>query len=324
MNKNSISFTLHFEQTFLFPQLSASKSNFYNCTLFVYTCCDLTEMQRNFFYPGRQFTIATKHCKERVIEPLFKGALGLDLVPVSIDTDVLGTFSGEIARLLSPVDTLRAKCDLAFRESGVSLVISSEGSFGPHPSLSIVPADEEFLMLKDYDNDIEIIARSISTQTNFLSSSISDKHDLIAFTEKCGFPEHAIILRCSKNLHSVVKGINDMKFLLKEFETMQLDCDSIIAETDMRALFNPTRMLVIEQACKELLHKIKSECPNCQIPGYDVSSVVAGLPCERCSAPTRSPLAALLTCKKCGFSSEKKFPLNKEHEDPTYCDFCNP
>ncbi len=87
--------------------------------------------------------------------------------PNELNTDQLGTFSGEIERVLSPIDAAREKCKLAFESTDIDLVISSEGSFGPHPSYFFAPSDEEYLVLKDWKNDFEIVVKTWSLDTNY-------------------------------------------------------------------------------------------------------------------------------------------------------------
>ena len=84
-------------------------------------------------FEGRNLLIATKHRKETVIAPLFSDAFGVHcFISDEIDTDSLGTFSGEIARKKNTIETLRDKCDLAYKTVGADFVMASEGSFGQH------------------------------------------------------------------------------------------------------------------------------------------------------------------------------------------------
>ena len=46
-----------------------------------------------------------------------------------IDTDLFGTFSGEVERKGTPVEALHEKCNLAYALTGCSLVIASVGVF---------------------------------------------------------------------------------------------------------------------------------------------------------------------------------------------------
>lgn len=59
-----------------------------------------------------------------------------------------------------------------------------------------------------------------------------------------------------------------MVILMKTFEELFSKYKSVYTETDMRSVFNPTRMNVIEKATEQLVEKIKSVCPNCKIPGF--------------------------------------------------------
>ena len=64
---------------------------------------------------------------------------------------------------------------MAMKLSKYDLVVASEGSFGPHPSIPLVPADDEFLLFIDKKNDLEIIARELSIETNFNGSEIKNE-----------------------------------------------------------------------------------------------------------------------------------------------------
>lgn len=277
-------------------------------------------------FAQRKLLIATKHEKEKVIAPILEKELGVQCFVVpSLDTDLLGTFTGEIERQNDPLTTARRKCLLGIELANCDLAVSSEGSFGPHPSIFFASADDEILCLVDQKNQLEIVVRHLSTDTNFRGQQIKTEEQLWAFAQKCQFPSHGLIIRKTSDDHTgLVKGITDESVLLNTFRHFISEYQSAYVETDMRALFNPTRMKVIEEAAFKLVDKIKSCCPSCQTPGFGVTEVKSGLPCAQCRFPTRSTLSHIYTCTKCGFSSEKKFPHDKHHEDPTYCDMCNP
>jgi hypothetical protein len=59
--------------------------------------------------------------------------------------------------------------------------------------------------------------------------------------------------------------------LKKSFHLMFDEFKSVYAETDMRAMHNPSRMAVIKNATKKLLDKINACCPQCNIPGFGVT-----------------------------------------------------
>ena len=277
-------------------------------------------------FTNRTLVVATMHQKERVIAPLLEKELGVHCVVASgLNTDLLGTFSGEIDRQLDPMATLRQKCQIALELTGADLAVGSEGSFGPHPTLYFVPANDELVMLVDKKHGLEIAARELSTSTNFAGEAITDICGMEAFTQKVGFPEHALILRPNRSVNKpLIKGINSYDLLTQTFNNMMQQYGEVYAETDMRAMHNPTRMKVIESAVEKLITKVKSTCPQCKIPGYDVAEVMPGLPCSWCGLPTRSTLSWLYRCSHCNHTQIALHPHGKATEDPMYCDGCNP
>lgn len=274
----------------------------------------------------RHLLIATKHLKERVIAPIFETEFGVtSFVSDVFDTDSLGTFSGEIERKEDALTTLRNKCILSATATQSDLVVATEGSFGAHPSIFIAHANTELIMLKDFKNDLEIVAKEISLDTNFNGQKISTEADLLEFAKKVKFPSHGLILKNEEANFSVLfKGIQTEAILLEKFRYLKQYKDYVYVETDMRAMYNPTRMQVIERVTKQLIEKLKSLCPSCQTPGFDVVQVVSGLPCQLCKRPTRSTLYHVYECKKCTYQSNKMFPRGVQSEDPMYCDTCNP
>jgi len=274
----------------------------------------------------RKVIIATKHGKEKVIAPILEKEFGLICtVDLNLDTDELGTFTGEVARKDDPITTARNKCKMAMELSNCDMAIASEGSFGPHPDLFFVPADDEFLLFMDKKNDLEIVARELTTETNFRGAEIHSERELKDFANIAKFPSHALILRRHiGDFRDIKKGISDWSTLQEGYRFFMNTGGKVYAETDMRAMHNPTRMLAIERAAQKLAVQIKSLCPQCHTPGFCIKESKKGLPCEVCDFPTRSILCSIYTCKKCNFSEEKKYPNGKMTENPMHCDLCNP
>ncbi|MFN6037985.1 MAG: DUF6671 family protein [Bacteroidota bacterium] len=275
-------------------------------------------------FENRKLLIVTKHKKEEVLQPIFSKALKVQCkVSDFIDTDLLGTFSGEKERELGPLETARKKCLIGLEKSDFDLAVSSEGSFGPHPQIPFVSADDEILFFYDKKNNIEIWTRDISTKTNFNSDKFNDYKKLKEFAKMVQFPSHAIILKARDN-EKIIKGITNWKALEDSFLIIKSKNEFVFAETDMRAMYNPSRMEVIKQCAEKLIQKILSICPDCKFPGYSITDYVRGLPCEVCNSPTRSVLKHILVCKKCNHTEQINYPENQKFEDPMYCDYCNP
>jgi hypothetical protein len=277
-------------------------------------------------YKNRRLLIAGIHRKETVIAPVFEQGLQVSCFTNSdYNTDLLGTFSGEIERVGDPLETVRRKCLEAMDASGADLGIASEGSFGPHPSLWFVAADEELMIFMDRRYGLEITARAVSTDTNFDAAIVDSEESLLQFAAKARFPSHGLILRAEKDgERQLYKGITDAKELTDKFHHLLAYGRPVAVETDMRAHFNPSRMQVIRQAAEQLLSKVLSRCPSCAMPGFDVTDVLPGLPCELCGQPTAMTISHLLQCKHCRHLVEKPFPQGYKTADPRWCQYCNP
>ncbi len=276
-------------------------------------------------FSGRKIVIATKHEKEKIIGPKVAQKLnGLPFVTSKLDTDLLGTFTGEVNRVADAISTARLKCEMAMDLTGADIAISSEGSFGPHPAFVFSSCNEELVMLKDRKNDLEIIGKKLSSDTNLDGQFCSTISELTSFVEKIGFPDHAVILRSDKNASDeIVKGILHWDDLAANFQRILERNKKVYVETDMRAMFNPKRREVIAQATDAMIERALSSCQKCHSPGYGLTDVVKGLPCEMCGLPTQSIKTFIHACQKCGFSESIRNPRST-FESAQYCDFCNP
>jgi len=277
------------------------------------------------WFSERPVVIATRHRKEVVIAPLLEKELGVrPFVMEDFDTDQFGTFSGEVERSHDPVTTLRMKCAAALDASGSDLAVASEGSFGPHPMLWMLPADEEWVMLSDRRNNLEVIVRELTTETNYGSATVSSKEQLEKFATKGMFPSHGLIIRqYSGTTARMVKGITDRSQLIGAYSELADEEGRVKVETDMRALYNPSRMSVIKKVTEKLVGRIKTLCPGCSCPGFGITGTIPGRPCSQCKSPTSSVMAYEHSCGRCGYC--QKIPAVKHlWEDPMYCDVCNP
>lgn len=275
---------------------------------------------------NKEIVIATMHKKEQVIAPILSNKFGIkSFVLNDLNTDELGTFSGEIERKNDVLTTLRNKCLKALNNSNYKIAIASEGSFGAHPFIPFITADDEFLMLYDRENDLEIIAREISTETNFNGKFIKDINELLEFANSVDFPSHGLIVKSDdKNFEIIKKGIVNEQDLINSFNLSIKNYCKAFVETDMRALYNPLRMKVIEKVTLSLVDKMKSTCPKCLTPGFDIVEFIDGLPCELCGLPTKSIKTLVYCCKKCSYKEQKINKQNKVVESAGFCDFCNP
>ncbi|MEA5529589.1 DUF6671 family protein [Dolichospermum sp. UHCC 0684] len=280
-------------------------------------------------YNNRVAILATMHNKEKVISPLLKEHLGINLiVPQGLNTDVFGTFTREIKRPDTQIITARLKAKKALEMDDEKIAIASEGSFAPHPLIPYIYANREIIIFLDQENDLEIIGELFSIETNFNHQTISSLEEAEEFAQKVGFPEHGLVIsfaNISTGKTEFIKGITSKENLINSLEIAIKNTNGKFhIETDMRAMYNPTRMKNIAFATQDLINKINSLCPQCHTPGFMINQKIPGLPCELCHQPTSLIKAVIFQCQKCGFTQQQLFPNNQEFADPSLCEYCNP
>ena len=81
-------------------------------------------------FRDRLVVIATMHRKELAIAPILQTALGVRIiVPEDFDSDLFGTFTRDIDRPASQIETAKLKAEKALELIDADLAIASEGSF---------------------------------------------------------------------------------------------------------------------------------------------------------------------------------------------------
>jgi hypothetical protein len=279
------------------------------------------------FFEGRRVVLLTKHRKEQVIKPIMEKAVGCQIIVESgFDTDQLGTFTREISRQGSQLDAARLKAERGMKLAGIDIGLASEGSFTSHPLIPFVPWNVEIVLLVDQKEKLEICGQCANSETNFNHKMITSLQEAEEFACKAGFPEHWLALRPDNERHqSVVKDISTWEHLKDavRWGLAKSAAGIVFLETDMRAHANPTRMRNIQKAAEDLVEKIKQQCPHCAIPGFSVTSVQRGLPCEGCGHPTEEIKVRVSTCKRCSFSREEKAD-ERERAPAGRCPYCNP
>lgn len=279
-------------------------------------------------YNNKSCVIASMHSKENAISSAFSGFLGLNLVQANIDTDQLGTFTGEIERKGSALDCVRKKCELGLKERDFNIGIASEGSFTPHPAIPFMASDYEILYFIDKERDFHIYETLISTKTNYFMESISNHQRLKMFCHRALFPSHGLIVRPNKceDKTIIFKGIQRMDVLEEVFFKccrVSLDGKALV-ETDMRAHMNPTRMEVIKELANSFAKRIATPCPLCNNPGWGMVEIQKGLECELCGSETDMIRCEVFGCPKCAYKEYRSRQDGLIQAQPQYCGFCNP
>jgi len=286
-------------------------------------------------YAGRSAVLVTMHGKERAVAPAFAQALGLGVVvSAGVDTDALGTFSGETARRGTVRETAVAKARLGIEATGLRLAIASEGSFGPHPQIPFVPAGIELMVFVDADQGLVIHETLLAEQTNFAHFVAAPGTPIDAFLAQVGFPQHALIVR--PNARDLLPAVPAFAALAKGIvERGDLDVAVAVAaaasadgrariETDMRAHLNPTRMDTLSRLAMQLAGRLAAQCPACRAPGWGRIDVSRGLPCELCGLPTHVIAAEVFGCVACDQRESQPRRDGLVYARPSDCDACNP
>ncbi|MHB1683942.1 MAG: DUF6671 family protein [Bacilli bacterium] len=280
-------------------------------------------------YHGRKAALATKHQKERVFGQPLRHAVGLRVyVPADLDTDLLGTFSGEVDRQGTPREVALRKARLGMKAAGLTLGLASEGSFGPDPQLLFVPADHELLGFVDDDFGIEVVEQILSPKTNFAHDAARKFDDLKDFLARARFPSHGLIVRPNSGLQPelLFKGITKTAALKEAMARCASVSEDGLAhvETDMRAHMNPTRRQVLLEVALKLGRRLATLCPECRAPGWGLVDVVRGLPCEWCGGETDLMRAEIHGCPRCEYRETGPRSDGLLVAPPGNCSWCNP
>lgn len=296
--------------------------------------------RRTVCYRGRRAVLATRHGKEQAIAGTMLAALGLAVDVADIDTDSLGTFTGEVERPGTMLDTAVAKARLGMRHAGARLGLASEGSYGPHPFAAFVPTGTELLVLVDDDHGLVIHQAHVCERTNFDHTTAQDARALAKYLERTGFPEHALVVqpnepavrpwrlrlasRCpSAPIYKAVRTHDELERAVAHCARISKDGSARVT-TDMRAHLNPTRMAEIARLAQRLADRIATPCPQCAAPGFGTTEPKRGLPCAQCGTPTDLVRVEVRGCAACDYKEEVPRRDRMASASPTYCQWCNP
>lgn len=286
-------------------------------------------MSRDYF-TGRIAVLATMHRKEEAIAPILQEQLRIQvIVPPDFNTDDFGTFTRERERPGTQLETARLKAQKILEQTGATLALASEGSFGPHPGFPLLACDRELVLLLDAANGLELVGEEISAETNYQHRTIRSLDEAFKFAQAVGFPDHGLIVMTSpdtRQADEITKGIITPAHLEETVEKAlrRSPTGTIHIETDMRALYNPTRMNAIARATLNLVQVAQRTCPQCDRPGFAAVEYRKGLPCDWCGLPTMLTRSVLYQCQACQFQQESLFPESKKTADPAQCQYCNP
>jgi hypothetical protein len=277
-------------------------------------------------YVHKSIALTTKHEKLRLIKLAFDEYIGCEIFEVNLDTDQLGTFSGEIERAAAPHETAIQKARLGIKETGILLGIASEGSIGPDPVIPFIHSNIEHLVLVDDELGIVISETYRSFDITAATITAIPGQDLSSFLKKANFPNHALIVRPNTQIKSnCIKGVDKLEQLteaIAKISTLSPDGFAVI-ESDFRAMHSPSRQKNIGEVAKLLAKRMSQLCPNCQIPGWGRVGYEKGLNCSECELKNPDAIRQeKLGCVKC--DHQRLGNVISSTLSPAQCNFCNP
>jgi hypothetical protein len=277
-------------------------------------------------YRGAVIAFATLHGKHRQVAPAFADILDAQVIAAdTVDTDQFGTFVGDVARILAPVEAARAKARLGMRALGLPYGMASEASYGPLPGLGLT-GHEEMLLFIDDTRGLEVIQGNRTLSHPGPERRARDYREVEPALAAWGFPAQAVITRPARGgaPRDIVKGISDPHLLDSAIRTAAARSEDghALIEPDLRAQHNPTRQAVLTQLGRSLARRLGTACPACASPGYGQTAIVPGLPCAACQTPTDLAQADLYTCPVCPCQHTRA--RAETTAEPHGCPECNP
>lgn len=277
-------------------------------------------------YFQKKIVLTTKHDKLRLIKPAFDQYIGCEIFEINMDTDQLGTFSGEIERMAPPHETAIVKARLGMNSTGTAIGIASEGSVGPDPLIPFINSNIEHLVLVDDENQIIISEVFRSFEITAATTTASVGQELSDFLIKADFPAHRLIVRPNSNKKGeYVKGISTLDNLIQSIEKIsKISADRLVViESDLRAMHSPSRQKNITEVAKLLAKRVSQLCPQCQVPGWGKVGFEKGVECAECKEENpNANRQEKLGCTKCDYTQLGEVVSNSL--DPAQCQFCNP
>ena len=279
-------------------------------------------------YANARIGLATIHAKELAVAPAFRRVLGAEVVVAhGLDTDALGTFSGEVARPDALVETCVLKAELAFRSLDVDCAIANEGSYGPIDRVPLVASGVEIMAFIDRKRGLKLVETLATHRTNWrLRRFKAGDPNVPAVVTAMGFPRYGVFVISSSDASRPVKDLSNMDEVVAAVnrEANRSDEGVAIVIADMRANRNPTRMRVLRALSWKLAKRLQRLCPRCQTPGFGPVASRRGLPCECCGEPTHWVDFGIDGCSVCGHAESRPRRDGRKTAPKLSCSSCNP
>jgi hypothetical protein len=289
-------------------------------------------------YRQRRAVLTTRHDKLTLVAPPLWATLGLTVVAIDADTDALGTFSGEIPRPASPIDTAIAKARLGMAMAGVPIGLASEGTVADVTGMGLLCADIELVVLVDDEREIVVTGRASSTAVVTIATSVGADEPVDAVLQRGGVPPHHLVVSPDGVVPTTATGELDPRWIAGTTKGVGDGATLIHAvavavaasplrrarvQSDLRAHRCPSRRRVIAAAASDLAVRLATPCPHCAGPGWGPHGTESGRRCSWCDGPTDEVAAERWRCPGCGHHDVRLVDDGRPG-DPARCPRCNP
>ena len=293
-------------------------------------------------FAGLRAALATRHAKLAVVAPPLWSALGMHVISVDVDTDSLGTFSGEVPRPADPLETARRKARLGMDATGLPLGLASEGSIVDPWGVGVGLVARELVVLVDDHRALTVAGRASGTGVVAFTATLHideiTSERLATVVRKADLGRHHLVVHPDGTaprttggapdaawLAATTKGVGDPATLREAIARAAGGSPDgrVRLTTDLRAHLCPSRRRVISAAAADLAHRLATACPTCASPGWGTDGVAGNRPCAWCGGPTDEPTSLRWTCPAC-HATELTARRDSGPVDPAHCQRCNP
>lgn len=270
-------------------------------------------------FHGRTFALLTQHGKQTIMAPILKEQLGVNLVlAYGFNTDLLGTFSNEIERTLSPAASALRKATLACELSGHSIGLGSEGSFSTG-FMGFVTINSELVTCFNKDEGWHVTGHFVGP-SSARAAECKGEEELQVFLKNIPSGQR-LILQTNGHIAKGLESAEQVLALLSQLKRSQNPFPLTISD-DLRAHYCPARREHIALATQNLVDRLSNRCPACKRVGFWPDKNELGLPCRDCLYPTTVILSRRAICASCQY--EQVYPQTEAFADPEQCPICNP
>ena len=269
----------------------------------------------------RRALLVSHHAKAEVLGPVW-AQHGWELAEVDLDTDVLGTFSGDVPRRWPPLETARRKALLGRAHGDAPWLAASEGSVSADPFAPARASEIVVLVARSGEPLIAGFAASEAVEVTSMRVMPDTREEDIAATAQRGLRggHHLMVSRPDRRRRAIgALAVPDQ--VLSACCQLGRDAE-LLVQTDWRAHLCPSRRPLLEGAARDLLARFDTPCPSCGAPGFGPTEAIAGRRCASCERPTNEPRGYRWGCPWCHVVRERR-----SHDSPvpeSRCEWCNP